>query len=213
MPRPVIYGFLILISLSFIPMAFLAKARVTGSTLPRIQVIPDMDNQPKFKAQAANPLFADDRAMRPHVPGTVARGELQPDERFAAGRHGEEWVTNSPIPVTEQMMARGQDRYGIYCAVCHGLSGKGNGMVSRRAEELQEGTWVPPTDLTSATINGRADGHIFNTITHGIRNMPAYGPQISVADRWAIVAYVRALQRSGNATLDDVPEDVRPTLK
>ncbi len=213
MPRALVYTLLILVAVSFIPMAFLAKARVTDSLLPRIQIVPDMDNQPKFKAQSVNPLFADGRAMRPPVAGTVARGELKTDLAFYQGTSDGEWTTSLPVPITAWLLQRGQERFGIYCAVCHGLTGKGDGMISRRADQLQEGTWTPPTDLTSSVIIERPDGHLFNTITHGIRNMPAYGPQIEPADRWAIVAYVRALQRSRNATLADVPEDVRSTLK
>ena len=84
--------------------------------------------------------------------------------------------------------------------------------MNLRAESLQEGTWTTPTDLASAVVVGRPNGHIFNTITNGIRNMPAYGPQVEVNDRWAIVAYVRALQRARNATLADVPDDARKNL-
>ena len=86
-------------------------------------------------------------------------------------------------------------------------------MVSKRADALMEGTWTPPTSFHTDLIRERPDGHLYNTISNGIRNMPAYGSQISVADRWAIVAYVRALQRSQNATVDDVPEDIRAQLR
>ncbi len=118
-----------------------------------------------------------------------------------------------PVPVTEALLARGQERYDIFCATCHGLAGAGDGMIHRRAEQLAQGTWTPPTDLATETVVGRPHGHIYNSIANGIRNMPAYGHQITVEDRWAIVAYVRALQRARNATLDDVPEENRRTLR
>jgi mono/diheme cytochrome c family protein len=213
MPRPLIYVVLVLLALSLVPMAFLAKARVTDSAAPRLQVIPDMDNQPRYRSQQANPLFADGRAMRPPVAGTVARDELADDDRLYRGRAGDDWAARSPLPVTAALLRRGRERYRIHCAPCHGLGGAGDGTVSRRADRLAEGTWTPPTDLAGETVRGRPDGHLFNTITHGIRNMPAYGPQIEPADRWAIVAYVRALQRARHATLDDVPPELRPTLK
>jgi mono/diheme cytochrome c family protein len=101
----------------------------------------------------------------------------------------------------------------IYCSPCHGLAGYGDGMVAKRAEELQEGTWTPPSSMHSDLIRVRPAGQLFNTITNGIRNMPAYGQQISVEDRWAIVAYVRALQRSQAATVEDVPRDLRTSLR
>ena len=213
MPRAIIYTGLILAALTFIPLAFIAKARVTDSKQPRLQIVPDMDQQPKFKAQASNHFFADGRAMRPPVPGSVARGELQADERFSSGQSGSEWVEVSPVPVTEAHLRRGQERYDIYCAACHGLTGSGDGMVSHRADQLQEGTWIPPTGLTSNVVIERPDGHIYNTISHGLRTMPAYGSQSPPADRWAIVAYVRALQRRINASLEDVPPEVRPSLR
>jgi mono/diheme cytochrome c family protein len=213
MPRWIIYALLVLISLSFVPLAFLAKARVTDSRSPRVQIVHDMDHQPKFKPQAVNSLFADGRAMRPPVAGTVARGDLAANDVFRTGKDGDAWVTRSPVRITSGGMQRGAERYGIFCAPCHGPAGRGDGMVGRRAEKLQEGTWIPATDLTGETVRARADGHLFNTITHGIRSMPAYGPQIDPEDRWSIVAYVRALQRSARTNLDDVPEDIRPTLR
>lgn len=204
-PRWMIYAILIGAVASLIPIAMIARSRAVTSEQPRIQLIRDMAKQPKFKTQAENPLFADDRAMRPSVPGTVARGAAGGDEARDFGRVNGEWVTNFPLPVTASLLHRGQERFNIYCAPCHGLAGYGDGLVARRADELQEGTWTPPTSLHSDAVRNRADGHIFNTITNGLRTMPAYGPQIPRDDRWAIVAYVRALERSQNARPEDVP--------
>jgi mono/diheme cytochrome c family protein len=203
----------VLIVLSFIPLALIAKTRAVRTPKPRIEIIPDMDKQPKFKTQRANPLFADGRAMRPPVPGTVARGQANLDSHFYRGQVNGQWVATFPAPLTMETLHRGQERFGIYCAPCHGLAGAGDGMVNQRAEKLQEGTWTPPSDLTSDLVAGRPVGHLFNTITNGIRTMPAYGPQIPEADRWAIVAYVRALQRSNRASEEDVPPELRPTLR
>ncbi|NPU96435.1 MAG: cytochrome c [Candidatus Omnitrophica bacterium] len=213
MPARIVIGVSIVLVLALLPFLLIAKARVTRSDRPRIHLIQDMDNQPRFKAQQSNPLFADGRAMRPRVPGTVARGEMQSDTRFYQGKDGGEWVTEFPRPLTLPVMERGQKEYAIYCAPCHGLSGYGDGIVALRADRLQEGTWTAPTSLHSDTVLARPVGHIFNTITHGIRNMPAYGTQIPPEDRWAIVAYVRALQRSQRATLDDVPAEYRAQLE
>jgi len=213
LPRWLTYSLAVVVALSWVPLAMIARARVTTSPKPRIHVVPDMDNQPKFKAQARNPLFADLRSMRPDVPGTVARGELDEDDALDRGKRGDEWVTTIPVPVTDALLARGRQRFDIYCSPCHGLAGYGDGMVAKRAEALQEGTWTPPSSFHTDLVRSRPVGHIFNTITHGIRNMPAYGPQIPVADRWAIVSYVRALQRSQNATIDDVPPQLRAQLR
>ncbi len=132
---------------------------------------------------------------------------------LTTGRVGESWVDAIPVGVDGAFVRRGRERYDIYCSPCHGLAGFGDGMVAKRADELLEGTWTPPSSLHTDLIRGRPAGHIFNTISNGIRNMPAYGPQIPVEDRWAIVAYVRALQRSQNATVDDVPPDIRAQLR
>jgi mono/diheme cytochrome c family protein len=132
---------------------------------------------------------------------------------MASGKIGEDWVAAVPIEVDREVLQRGRERYDIYCSPCHGLVGSGDGMVAKRADELQEGTWTPPTSFHSELLRGRPDGHLFNTISNGIRNMPAYGSQISVEDRWAIVAYVRALQRSQNATVEDVPPEIRAQLR
>ena len=118
-----------------------------------------------------------------------------------------------PVPVTESLMKRGQERFGIYCAPCHGLAGFGDGIVAKRADRLQEGIWVPPLSFHADAVRARTAGEIFDTISHGIRTMPAYGPQIPVEDRWAIVAYVRALQLSHLGAVDDLSPESRARLK
>ena len=213
LPRWLLFTLVILVVLSWVPLALIMRARVTTSPEPRIHVVPDMDNQPKYKAQSRNPLFADRRAMRPPVPGTVARGAFLGDPAVVSGKEGDAWTVDIPVSVNASMLARGRERYDIFCSPCHGLAGFGDGMIAKRADALQEGTWTPPTSFHTDLIRGREAGHLFNTISNGIRNMPAYGSQLAVEDRWAVVAYVRALQRSQNATVDDVPEDIRAQLR
>jgi mono/diheme cytochrome c family protein len=215
MPRAIFYILLLLVALSLIPVAAVYKSRHGGDRRPRIQVVYDMDQQVKFKNQAENPFFADGRAMRSHPEGTVARGALMADEAFHFGTAGTDstFVETFPVTVTQEMVMRGRERYAIHCAPCHGLAGDGQGLVHLRAAGLAEGTWTPPTDLGGETVVDRPAGHIYNTINNGIRNMPAYGPQITPEDRWAIVAWVRALQLTRNATIDDVPAEIRATLQ
>jgi len=204
---------LIMVLASFVPIALIAVERTTRVNRTRLQIIPDMDQQPRFRAQSANALFADGRGMRPPVPGTVAAGQARTDERFSRGIDGGSWTESFPLPLTPELLARGRERFNIYCAPCHGLGGAGDGIVNARALRLQEGTWTPPTNLHDAVVVERPAGHLYNTITNGIRNMPAYGPQIAERDRWAIVAYVRALQRSQGTTLEDVPPETRGSLR
>ena len=212
MPRWIAYLAIVLVTVALIPLALIARARAVTSSEPRVHLIFDMDNQAKFRAQASNPLFADGRAMRAPVDGTVRFGDGAPSTALTTGRVGEEWVGVNPLPVALSVLRRGQERYDVFCAPCHGLSGYGNGPVAARADALQEGTWTPPSSFHTELVRGRPDGHLYNTIANGIRNMPAYGSQIPVEDRWAIVAYMRALQRSQNATVDDVPADVLEEL-
>jgi mono/diheme cytochrome c family protein len=212
-PRWLLFSVIIAVVVSWVPLAMIMRARVTTSTSPRIHPIPDMDNQPRFKAQQRNALFADRRAMRRPVAGTVARGSLNFGDAAATGRVGDDWIEMSPLAVNAEVLERGRERYEIFCSPCHGLSGYGDGMVSKRADELQEGTWTPPSSFHTDLIRQRPDGHLYNTISNGIRNMPGYGSQIEISDRWAIVAYVRALQRSQNATVDDVPSEIRAQLR
>ncbi len=214
MPRWLISIVVILVALSWIPIALALRARTVKTTKPRIHIIQDMDNQPKVKAQSRLMLFADRRGMRPLVPGTVARGSVIGDPALELGKsENGEWIEAMPVTVTMPLLERGRQRFGIYCSPCHGLAGYGDGMVAKRADQLQEGTWTPPTSLHTELVRSRSDGHLFNTIANGIRNMPSYGSQIPVEDRWAIVAYVRALQRSQNATIDDFPADLQAQLR
>ncbi len=229
-PRALYYATGLLVALAFIPPLLIAKARETRSELPRLHLFKDMDSQPKFKTQTKSPLFADRRAMRPPVPGTVARGELFDDDRLYRGIEPDSpvdpdpegdaealaavnWTTTIPLEVTSERMARGRERYNIYCATCHGRTGEGDGLVSLRALQLEQGTWVPATSLHMDYLREQPVGQLFHSITHGVRKMPAYGSQITVEDRWAIVMYLRALQRSQNATLQDVPAEFRDTLR
>jgi mono/diheme cytochrome c family protein len=212
MPRWIKMAFLVLAALALLPVACVFKARHSLSTLPRVHLIDDMDNEPRFKSQQVNPLFADTRADRPPVPGTVARGHLDADDALCRGIRDGRWVGTFPVPVTEALVERGRERWEIYCTPCHGLAGYGDGIVAARADRLQEGTWVPPASMHDPTVLARPVGHIFNTITNGIRTMPSYGSQIPTADRWAIVAYVRALQLSQHAPIADLPQGERARL-
>lgn len=208
MPKPIVYGVLILVILAMIPPALIARSRAIKAELPRIALMQDMAAQHRFNAQQANPLFRDGRAMRPKIEGTIARGDLRDDPHYYLGVVGDGWAEDFPAQtqITRALLERGRERYDIFCAVCHGTAGFGDGMVHRRAQALMEsgaasqGTvWVPPTSLHDEIVLDQPVGQIFNAITNGIRNMPAYNSQIPVADRWAIVAYVRALQLSQNA--------------
>jgi mono/diheme cytochrome c family protein len=212
-PRWILLVTIVMVALSWIPLALIARDRTSKSRSPRMMVIPDMDKQQKYQPQKMNPMFADARADRRPVEGTVARGQLDANEHLHRGIVDGRWAQLFPMPVSEPLMRRGRERFDVYCTPCHGWDGSGNGIVAKRADALQEGTWVPPTSLHDPNVRARPVGHIFNTITNGIRNMPPYAGQISERDRWAIVAYVRALQRSQNAPIDDVPADLRPTLR
>jgi hypothetical protein len=213
MPRWVIPVLLLLAALALVPVAWLARARVTQSAQPRIHLVPDMDNQGRYKAQQTNGWFADTRAMRPPVAGTVARGEMRLDDHYYRGLRGDGYATEFPVPLTMELLERGRQRYDIYCAPCHGMAGYGDGIVARRAERLQQGTWVAPASLHVEPAYSRPPGHLFNTITNGIRSMPPYGSQIPVEDRWAIVGHIKALQRSQRAGVEDVPPEERQSLR
>jgi mono/diheme cytochrome c family protein len=201
--------------MSVVPFALAAKARYTKSDSTRIHLIQDMDSQPKYKAQRENPFFADNRADRPAIDGTVAVGEAREDDKFYKGREGGAWARTFPsqIALNDAIMDRGRQRFGIYCTPCHGQIGLGDGMVAKRADSLAQGTWIPPTNMTQDYLRTMPVGQLFNSISNGVRNMPGYAAQIKTEDRWAIIMYVRALQRSRNGSVDDLPPDARASLK
>lgn len=171
-------------------------------TTPPRQLWDDMDWQSKFLPQSQNDFFADHRAMRPLVEGTVAQGELRDDVAFYQGKDPQtgKFLTVPPMPVTEGLIRRGQERFNIFCAPCHDKSGSGHGIVVQRGFHI-------PVNLASDHTRGLPDGEIFGIIGNGVRNMPAYGTQVPEADRWAILTWVRVLQRSQHAALADVPAD------
>jgi mono/diheme cytochrome c family protein len=205
---------IVAVVLGLLPPVMVAWYRASPKSLPRIHIVPDMDFQEKYTPQAASPLFSDGSATRPPVPGTVYRDGLE-DEHFDLGRVGGKPAATFPMPVTDGLMQRGRQRFAIYCATCHGLLGEGGetGITSLRAGKRKEPDWVLPASLVSSGVRDQPVGQVFDTMTHGIRKMPALGPQIPPQDRWAIILYVRALQRSRNATLDDVPENMREQLR
>lgn len=169
---------------------------------PPIHINPNMDAMERFEAQEANPFFEDGRAMRPPVPGTVARGMLREDVAFHAGRNADGgYVQVMPVEYTVEFANRGRERYDIYCSVCHGVAGDGQGIV------MTGGYGFVPIGFHNDRLRTIEDGYLYEVISQGVRTMPAYAQQIPIADRWAIVAYVRALQRSQNADRDDIPAD------
>lgn len=219
-----IFAFVVLVILAF------AGFRGQKSTQPPIELFPDMDHQPKVKAQTPSNFYADGQAARRPVEGTVPLGYAAPMHKPAGGsdgastspykqlnfssapdyvdtgKMGENWGTGIPFSVSPEFVLRGQERYGIYCAVCHGATGAGNGIAHKFGLNTVQ-------SLTQDRIRVMSDGEIFNTITHGKNTMMSYGDRIQVQDRWAIIAYVRALQKSqGGATLADVPEAERAKL-
>jgi mono/diheme cytochrome c family protein len=185
--------------------AIVAGCRGETSADPPVHLIGDMDWQPKYQANQASPLFEDGRAMRPLVEGTVAQGELREDDAMYRGKTGDAYVATVPVPVDDALLLRGQDRFNIHCTPCHDKAGSGHGMAVKRGYPI-------PLDLASDRVRGLPDGEIFAVITNGVRNMPSYRKQIPVADRWAIVTWVRVLGRSQHATIEDVPGEQRDKI-
>ena len=245
------------VAISVIPLLIVLKMRVTNSPQPRFHIFMDMDFSPARDAQQTTSIFADNRSMRPDVPGTVARGQFEGDLDFNTGIDMEElanidsgraemlvaayampaddkpaegaaaaaqpksvmdttpWLKANPLTVDEALLKKGQEQFGIYCSVCHGVNGRGNGLINQRAQKILAATWVPPSSLHQDILyaDKYPDGKLFSTITNGIRKMPGYASQIKAKDRWAVVAYVRALQQSQNASLDLVPDDKKDAIE
>jgi mono/diheme cytochrome c family protein len=235
-------GFFVIFLLCTIAVIAVFGFRGQKGTQPPQEIFPDMVRQPKVRAQAPLDFFADGRGPRLPVAGTVPIGyempvryashgdaagqKPQPAETqemdvgpwshphasfsvgtdyYETGKMGDHWGTGIPLEVTPELMDRGQQRFNITCAMCHGALAEGNGITK------QYGLATVVT-LQDDRIRKMADGEIFNTITNGKNTMMAYGPNIIVPDRWAIIAYLRALQRSQKATIADVPENRRAQL-
>ncbi len=202
------------------------------SKRPPLELFPDMVRQAKYKAQTESSFYGDDRSARAHAMGTVPMGYSAPQEKSddknismevdlagpykniqfsgsptyrETGRMGTQWGTGIPFEVTPAIMQRGQERYTINCAVCHGATGQGNGIASKYGLNSI-------ANLHQQRIRDMADGEIFNTITWGKNTMMGYGANVQVSDRWAIICYLRALQRSQNATINDLPAEERAKL-
>jgi mono/diheme cytochrome c family protein len=165
-----------------------------------------MHDQPKFIPLRQSTFFNDDRSARPLVAGTVARGQLREDTLLHTGKVGGADATVFPFRVDMALMARGQERFDIFCSPCHGRTGVGDGMIVRR------GYRRPPSLHEERLINSPV-GHFFDVMTNGFGAMPDYAAQLRAEDRWAIVAYLRALQLSGRASLADVPPGERGALR
>lgn len=220
-----LFGLLVVLVIS------IAGFRGTKSTRSPIEIFPDMDHQPKVKAQVASGFFADGRAARVPVAGTVPMGYAIPLHKpvdgslgeatgpyrqiyfssgpvyFDTGKIGDQWGTGMPFDISPAWIARGQERFTINCSPCHGATGAGTGIAGKYG-------LVAIANLHQERIRNMADGEIFNTITNGKNTMMGYGDRIQAQDRWAIISYVRALQKSqGGATINDVPATERAALE
>ena len=211
-----------------VTIAWLAVFGFRGqkSTRPEIEIFPDMVRQPKVRAQAESNFFADQRGSRHPVDGTVPIGYEMPmpqdqgappdaagestmharlgfsegTDYYNTGKMGANWGTGIPMKMTPALLARGQQRFNINCVICHGELANGDGLTKQYG-------LATVVSLQDDRIRKMSDGEIFDTITHGKNTMMAYGPRVSVSDRWAIISYLRALQRSQHATAADVPAE------
>jgi mono/diheme cytochrome c family protein len=222
-------GFLLLFLLAGLALVAILGFRGQKGAAPPFEVFPDMVRQVRVRPQAPLEFFADGRGPRLPVAGTVPIGYEMPKpanprgvppgenishqrlafsvgtDYYNTGKMGQNWGTGIPIQVTPEVMQRGRERFNITCAMCHGATAAGNGIT--KAHGL-----ATVVTLQDDRIRKMADGEIFNTITNGKNTMMAYGPNIMVADRWAIITYLRALQRSQNATVADIPEEHRAEM-
>lgn len=230
-PRWLIFIGIIVMVASWLPLVLVGNARSSLTTKPRIHLVQDMDKQPKYRTQRSSPIFADGRTMRPRIEGTIAQGKLNEDDHYYRGfrlsnaphgpaessrgggnanDHADENASSKQVfldgypdqvNVDEAFVMRGQERFNIYCAPCHGYDGRGNGTVQQAVDAVKSGAamgwaWTQPANLLLDNIASQPNGQLYNTIANGKATMAAYGSQINVEDRWAIVAYVRVLQQS-----------------
>jgi mono/diheme cytochrome c family protein len=185
------------------------KVKTAGLALALVSLLAgcrqDMHNQPKYTPLRSSDFFPDGRSARAPVPGTVARGQLRDNSVFYTGKVGDQFAAQFPMPVTLAMLERGQERYNIYCAPCHALTGNGFGLVVQRG-------FRRPVSFHDPRLRAAPPGYYFDAMTRGFGAMSDYAAQLSPADRWAIAAYVRALQFSQHASLADLPPVQREQL-
>jgi len=166
----------------------------------------NMRYESRIKPLQPSNLFADSRSSRPLMTGTVARGHLDADEAFNTGRKNGVLVQNNPLPISAELLQRGRERFNIYCAVCHGADGYGHGMIVQRG-------FSPPPSYHSDDLRQQPDGYIVEVITNGRGAMYSYASRVAPRDRWAIAAYIRALQLSQNAAAANLESSERQKLE
>ncbi|MFN8093781.1 MAG: cytochrome c [Vicinamibacteria bacterium] len=166
----------------------------------------DMHDQPKYRPFRRSEFFADQRSARPFVQGTVARGSLREDAVYFTGKSGSDFVAELPVKVTPALLARGQERFQIFCSPCHGRTGRGDGMIVQRG-------FKAPSSYHVDRLRAMPVGYFYDVITNGFGAMADYSAQVPPADRWAIAAYIRTLQYSQYAPAADVPADKRELLE
>lgn len=198
---------LILVGCLALVVVALLGFRGSKSGEPPIMPFLDMVDQDKYLPQGESTFFADGRSQRLPPAHTVPWGRDARSEDAVFATADEEFfeLKQMPVALDRALLLRGQEQFGIYCAVCHGQSGKGDGIATKYG-------LVPPPSYHSDRLRGMPDGEIFKTITQGKGKMGSYADRISRADRWAVIAYVRALQRAMNAKPEDVPEEARKEL-
>ncbi|HTS65021.1 MAG TPA: cytochrome c [Candidatus Acidoferrales bacterium] len=166
----------------------------------------DMLKQPRFRPLDRSEFFADGRSARPIPAGTVEFNEPDSSDTLATGKANGTFAASIPVVVDEARLQRGRERFNIYCSPCHGMTGDGHGMIAERG-------FLQPADLHSQRVRSAPPGYIYAVIANGYGSMPDYRDQLSVEDRWAVVAYIRALELSRGATIAEVPPEQRPALE
>jgi mono/diheme cytochrome c family protein len=166
----------------------------------------DMFDQPKYRPLAESSFYADGRSARPIPAGTLTYNGTDRGETVENGTTNGVFAASIPVPVDETLLQRGRDRFDIYCSPCHGRVGDGHGMIAKRG-------FMQPADLHSDRVRKAPPGYLYDVIAHGYGAMPDYGDELSVEDRWAVVAYIRALELSRHANVQDVPPDQVPALE
>lgn len=201
------YVIIFLLAIVVITLSIFGVRGMT-SRRPPVVLFGDMDNQPKYKSQAESAFFPDGRTMRMPPPGTIqwGRSATAPSPEYLAEDQAAYQLKQMPVKLDRALLMRGQHVFNTYCVVCHGGAGLGNGVTTQY-------NMSQPANYHIDRLRQETDGYFYKVITEGKGLMGAYGPSIRPGDRWAVVAYVRALQRSENATINEVSEAMRKELQ